>query len=490
MPNFGMVAKFNKIPSLGFVPESSASAPGTPVSGQLWIDTSVTPKLMKVWDGSAWAPTNLYGGSGAANYVVGNDVRLSDQRVPLDGSVTGGAAGAGVKLATSTITDVNVAAANKDGISTTLSLRTLGTGAQQAAAGNDARLSDTRTPSAGSVSDASVATNAAIAESKLALASDAAAATPSRRTLSFAGNSAMPGTARLDQISAPTAAVSVNGQKIINLGAPTLASDAARLADVQAAAAGIDVKPSVRVASNANVVVASGLVTTTVLDGVPLVTGDRVLLKNQTTATENGAYVVPAAGAAVRDTDTITANSFWFVEEGTVNADTSWMVNTNGVITLGTTPLSIAQFGAPGSVSGTANRITSTGGVIDISAAYVGQTSITTLGTVVTGTWTGTAIAVGSGGTGAIAPLAARANLGAAQAGYRAVVASALVAGTPLLITHNLNTDNCIAQIRDAVTGEYVMLDIIDAPATPNTLTITSGVAYAANTFDIVVIPV
>jgi hypothetical protein len=55
------------------------------------------------------------------------------------------------------------------------------------------------------------------------------------------------------------------------------------------------------------------------------------------------------------------------------------------------------------SVSGTANRITSTGGstpVIDISASYVGQTSITTLGTITSGTWTGTTIAVANGGTG------------------------------------------------------------------------------------------
>ncbi len=56
------------------------------------------------------------------------------------------------------------------------------------------------------------------------------------------------------------------------------------------------------------------------------------------------------------------------------------------------------------SVSGTANRITSTGGTtpqIDISASYVGQTSITTLGTITTGVWTGTNIALANGGTSA-----------------------------------------------------------------------------------------
>lgn len=490
MPNFAGISKFNRIPALGFVPESSATAPTSPVVGLLWVDTSVTPKLLKVWDGAGWAITNIYFGTTAGSAAQGNDVRLSDMRVPTDGSVTGGTAGAGVKLATGTVTDVNVAAANKDGVAGTPSLRTLGTGAQQATSGTDARLSDTRTPTASSVVDGSVAAGAAIAESKLALASDAAAGTASRRTLGTTATSAMAGNRTLDSISAPAAAVNLAGFKITNLGAPTLSSDAARLADVQAASAGIDVKPSVRATTTANVVIASGLVTGTVIDGVTLTTGDRVLVKNQTTATENGSYIVPAAGAASRADDVITANAFWFVEEGTANADTSWMVTNNGVITIGTTALTLAQFGAPGSTSGTANRITVAGGVIDIASNYVGQASITTVGTITSGVWTGTSIAVANGGTGATTPAAARTNLGASQGGYRALIASALVAGTPLLITHNLNTDFCIAQVRDATSGEYVFLDIVDAPSTPNTLTVKADVAFAANALDIVILPI
>lgn len=548
MPNFAGISRFNKIPALGFVPESSPTAPTAPVVGLLWIDTSLTPKLLKVWDGAGWAISNLYFGTTAGSVTQGNDSRLSDQRVPTDGSVTGGAAGAGVKIAASTVTAANLALALTDGtaatkqirslgtaatdatagndarlsdtrtptaasvvdasvaagaaiaesklalasdaVAATASRRTLGTGAQQAAAGNDARLSDTRTPSTGSVVDASVAAGAAIAESKLALASDAAAGTASRRTLGTTATSAMAGNRSLDSITAPTAAVNLAGFKITNLGAPTLSSDAARLADVQAASAGIDVKPSVRASTTGNVVIASGLVTGTVIDGVTLTTGDRVLVKNQTTATENGSYVVPAAGAASRTDDVITANAFWFVEEGTANADTSWMVTNNGVITIGTTALTLAQFGAPGSSSGTANRITVTGGVIDIAANYVGQSSITTVGTITSGVWTGTSIAVANGGTGATTPAAARSNLGASQAGFRGLIASALVAGTPLLITHNLNTDNCLAQVRDATTGEYVFLDVVDAPATPNTLTVKADIAFAANALDIVIIPI
>lgn len=84
------------------------------------------------------------------------------------------------------------------------------------------------------------------------------------------------------------------------------------------------------------------------------------------------------------------------------------------------TAQSIADLSPSGtvtSVTGTANRITSTGGatpVIDIAATYVGQASITTLGTITTGVWTGTDIAVADGGTGSSTAGGARTNLGVA----------------------------------------------------------------------------
>jgi hypothetical protein len=93
-----------------------------------------------------------------------------------------------------------------DAAAATGSLRTIGTGALQAAAGNDARLSDTRTPSALSVVDASVSATAAIAESKLALATDAAAGVGSRRTLGTGALQAAAGNdARLSDARTPTA---------------------------------------------------------------------------------------------------------------------------------------------------------------------------------------------------------------------------------------------------------------------------------------------
>ena len=89
------------------------------------------------------------------------------------------------------------------------------------------------------------------------------------------------------------------------------------------------------------------------VDGVTLATGDRILIKNQGTASENGLYVVNASGAPTRASDADTAaelpNMAVFIEEGTVNADTAWVLTTNAPITVGSTSLTYAQFAGAGS---------------------------------------------------------------------------------------------------------------------------------------------
>jgi phage-related tail fiber protein len=222
-------------------------------------------------------------------------------------------------------------------------------------------------------------------------------------------------TSRLDQMAAPTASVSLNSQKITNLATPTADTDAATKAYVDASRSGLDVKASVRAATTANITLSG----TQTVDGVALIAGDRVLVKDQSTASANGIYVV-AASTWSRSTDADTdaevhAGMFTFVEEGTVNADSGWVLSTNNPIVVGTTPLTFAQFSGAGQITagagltktgntidavGTADRITVNADSIDIAATYVGQTSITTLGTIGTGTWNGTTIAVANGGTG------------------------------------------------------------------------------------------
>ena len=192
-------------------------------------------------------------------------------------------------------------------------------------------------------------------------------------------------TSRLDQMAAPTAAVSMNTQRITNLAAPTGDNDAARKADVDAARTGLDVKVSCRVATTANITLSG----TQTIDGIAVVANDRVLVKNQTTASQNGIYVC-AAGAWTRATDAdtdaeVTAGMFTFIEEGTTNADTGWVLSTNAPITVGTTSLTFTQFSGAG---------------VGVPANYSGQNTITTLGTITTGTWNATTIAAANGGTG------------------------------------------------------------------------------------------
>jgi hypothetical protein len=175
-------------------------------------------------------------------------------------------------------------------------------------------------------------------------------------TLQFYSGSAFVVLGRLDQITAPTAAVAMNAQKITGLADPTSAQDAATKNYVDLAVNGLSWKTAVRAASTANVVVASGLVNAAVIDGVTLATGDRVLLKAQTLGQENGIYIVAVSGAASRSVDNNTAaevlQTAVFVEEGTTLADTAWVLNTNAPITLGTTVLTFAQFGAGSTYTG------------------------------------------------------------------------------------------------------------------------------------------
>ena len=204
---------------------------------------------------------------------------------------------------------------------------------------------------------------------------------------------------------------------------------------VDSVANGLDVKSSVRVATTANLSATynngNGTLTASSngaisIDGVSLSVDDRVLVKDQSTGAQNGFYKVTTVGSGgaafvltrTPDADAaseLTAGAFTFVEEGTANADNGYVLSTDGAITLGTTAITFEQFSGAGQIAagdgltktgntidavGTSNRISVSANAIDIASTYVGQTSITTLGTITTGTWTGTEIAVTSGGTG------------------------------------------------------------------------------------------
>ena len=138
---------------------------------------------------------------------------------------------------------------------------------------------------------------------------------------------------------------------------------------VDAVKVGLDFKDSVRVASTANVTISGP---GAAIDGITLSSGDRVLLKNQSTASQNGIYVFNgAASALTRATDAdssteVTAGMFVFVEEGTVNADQGFVLTTDGTITVGSTSLSFTQFSGAGQIVA-GDAITKTGNQLDVN---------------------------------------------------------------------------------------------------------------------------
>ena len=161
-------------------------------------------------------------------------------------------------------------------------------------------------------------------------------------------------TNRLDQMAAPTGSVSMNSQTITNLADPVNASDAASKSFVEATAQGLDVKDSCVAATTANITISTALNNGDTLDGVTLSTNDRVLVKNQSTASENGIYVVGSSPARADDlaAGADAAGFFTFVEQGTVNADNGFVCTSNkGSAVVGTNNLTIAQFSGAGQIT-------------------------------------------------------------------------------------------------------------------------------------------
>ena len=314
-----------------------------------------------------------------------------------------------------------------------------------------------------------------------------------------------------------------DGNGNAKVATPTDSAHIATKGYVDSARQGLDVKASVRVATTAAINLATDLQTSDVIDGVTLVAGDRVLVKNQGTASENGIYVAVASGAASRssdangtaDTGELTSGTFTFVEAGTVNFDSGFVISTDGTITVGTTGITWTQFSGAGSfeagdglskngtqvnVNVTANRTTITADAIDIASTYVGQSSITTLGTITTGIWNGTDVAVADGGTGSSIESGARTNLASAsgEASGRTTSTPALArtakqgcatsvsAVSTTTVTHNFGTTDVNVQIYEVSTGATVIGDVTRSNS--NTLSVVLFGTIAANDYTIVVV--
>jgi len=221
---------------------------------------------------------------------------------------------------------------------------------------------------------------------------------------------------RLDQMAAPTGSVSLNSQTITNLADPVNSSDAATKSFVEATSQGLDVKDSCVAATTANITISTALNNGDTLDGVSLSTNDRVLVKDQSTASENGIYIVGSSPARASDlaAGADAAGFFTFVEQGTVNADNGFVCTSNkGSAVVGTNNLTIAQFSGAGQVTA-GDGLDKSGNTLSLDLKSNGglviestEVAVDLAASSITGT-----LAIGDGGTGATSASAARTALG------------------------------------------------------------------------------
>lgn len=252
----------------------------------------------------------------------------------------------------------------------------------------------------------------------------------------------------------------LQSQKIVNLADPSAAADAATKQYVDDVARGLSWKAPVRAASTANVTLAAPGAT---LDGVTLAAGDRLLLKHQTAAAENGIYVWSASGtplARTVDADTageLVPGAAVSVTEGTVNADKVFMVVSDAAITIGTSSQTWGQLGGAGSYSA-GNGVGISGSVISAVAASNGGVS------------------VGAGGIALDPAIAARkysANIGNGSA-------------TLIAVTHGLGTKDIHVAVREVASDAGVLVDWTATDA--NTVTLGFAVAPATGACRVTVI--
>jgi hypothetical protein len=292
---------------------------------------------------------------------------------------------------------------------------------------------------------------------------------------------------RLDQFAAPTSTVSFNSQTISNVANAVNPGDAVNLTTLQSAISGLTSKSEVALATSAALPAntyangSSGVGATLTatangalsIDGVAVVVGQRVLIKNEATAANNGIYVVTTAGSAgaayvlTRSTD---ANSATLLGPGLLvpveGPAGSTGTSNNGVVFISMAP-------SPFVVGSSAITFTS------IGSTYTAGTGLTLTGTTFA---LSTPVSIANGGTGSNSAVTARTALGAVGK-YATTIGDGTT--TSFTITHNLNTTDVNVRVQLVSTGQEVRAD--NYAATVNTVTVAFSVAPASNAIRVII---
>ena len=250
-------------------------------------------------------------------------------------------------------------------------------------------------------------------------------------------------------------------QKITNLADPSAATDAVTKQYADNIARGIRWKDAARAATTANGALATAYANGQSIDGVALVTGDRILIKNQTAGAENGIYTVNAAGAPTRALDAdggteLAPGTAVTVTEGTTNGDKVFILTTDASVTIGTTAQTWSPLGG-GATYTASNGVQLVGSDFRAVAAAGGG------------------ISVGPGGISLDTTIAARkasANIGNGAA-------------TSIAFVHNLATQDVTVSVKEVSSQAGVLVDWVATDA--NTVTLTFASAPAANAFRVTV---
>lgn len=249
----------------------------------------------------------------------------------------------------------------------------------------------------------------------------------------------------------------LQSQRITNLADPSGATDGANKQYVDNVARGLRWKEAVRVATTTNGTLATAFANGQSVDGVTLATGDRILIKDQSTGSQNGIYTVNASGAPTRALDAdggteLAPGTAVTVTEGTSNGDRVFILTTDGTVTIGTTAQTWSQLGGGGTYTAS-NGVQLVGSDFRAVAAAGGG------------------ISVGAGGISVDATVVARkasANIGNGSS-------------TSIAFVHNLGTKDVTVAIRENATDAHVFADVVSTDA--NTVTITFATAPASNAF-------